>query len=467
MLRLTLVVVPLLALAGCKTENTAFCAMNPGMQGCPDAATSGGSCHDSTDCKLGNFPLCDTTDNTCVQCTTGDQTHCMGMTPRCDNRECVACVDDSDCDSGVGVCLPSGGCADLNNIIYAVPSGGLPMAPCGGMGVGNACTLDTALTLATTSKNVIKLDAGIPYTSDTNYIVDTAPAIGLTIDARGAVLHRITDGAILTINSDKAVTILGGTIEGAKGGGGGGDGIRCNANGTLGIYGTTIRTNEESAIDAATCTVVVTGAEIRGNSTKLGTALYPGIQITDGSITISRSSIVSNRGGGLAISNNATFEVVGNVFLSNGDSLGNVGGVSINTTGPGDRLEFNTITQNKSDTALAAGVQCTLAGFTAQNNIIWHNNNAPAITGIQVSGTCSHAYSDIGPTFSPTTNDHDNVNTDPSFINEFTNLHLQPGTMVRGKANPGTDLTGIASKDMDGKVRIRPADLGAYVAPPQ
>jgi hypothetical protein len=49
----------------------------------------------------------------------------------------------------------------------------------------------------------------------------------------------------------------------------------------------------------------------------------------------------------------------------------------------------------------------------------------------------------------------------------MTDLHLKAGTMVRGKANPGADLTGIASKDMAGKLRVPPADIGAYQAPAQ
>lgn len=190
-----------------------------------------------------------------------------------------------------------------------------------------------------------------------------------------------------------------------------------------------------------------------------------------GSITISRTSIATNRGGGLVLTSNAKFQIVGNVFFSNGDIIGNVGGLSINTTGSGNRLEFNTITQNTCDMTLAAGVQCSLSGFTAQNNIIWNNNSAPGLVGIQIFGNCIHAYSDLGPANIPTVNDtqntHNNLNTSPSFMNDLLDLHLQAGSMVRGKANPTTDLTGIASKDMDGKPRVSPADLGAYVAPPQ
>jgi hypothetical protein len=470
--RLALFTVSFLVLAGCNEPNSQFCAN--GAHPDDPLCKKGGPCTTNTDCtSTPNFPVCDTTDNdgTCVLCTANDHALCTGMTPRCDNHACVACVDDNDCgDPGVGVCLPNGSCADPSSIIHAVSMNGSTANTCGGIGIGNACTLDTALTLPKSStKNIIKLDDAGPYVSTmNNFVVNTDATIEFTIDARGATLHKNADGAILTISSNnasnKAVTILGGTIEGATGGGGGGDGIRCTANATLSVYGTTIRTNEESAIDAATCTLTVEGADIHDNSQKVGTAVYPGIQSSDGSVTISRSSIASNRGGGIVVNNNGTFTIVGNVFVSNGDNGANVSGVSINTTASGNRLEFNTITQNKSN--MAAGVQCSASNFTAQNNIIWNNNSALSVNAIQVSSGCQYAYSDIGPFLTPIVNDH-NMTIDPSFVNGMTNLHLEPGTGIRGKADPGADLTGIASKDMDGKLRVQPADLGAYIAPPQ
>ena len=106
------------------------------------------------------------------------------------------------------MCMPTGGCADPNSIIHAISSGGSNMSTCGSM--SNACNLDTALTLATSGRNVIKLDDAASYTSETDgLVVDTDAAIGLTIDAHGATLHRNNDGPILTINGGKAATILG------------------------------------------------------------------------------------------------------------------------------------------------------------------------------------------------------------------------------------------------------------------
>jgi hypothetical protein len=365
-------------------------------------------------------------------------------------------VTDDNCGTG-GLCLPSGACAASDSIIHAVASNGALMGPCGS--TSTPCTLTAALAVVDATKNVIKLDPGTYAPEMNNFVV----GIDVTIDARGAILHKKDNGPILMISNGKTTTIFGGTIESATGAGG--DGIQCNT-ATLTVHGTTIQMNDESAIEATNCTLTAIGAEIRGNSTK--SSSFPGIQSSGGSLTISRSSIVSNRGGGISANNNGTFQIVGNVFLSNGDSGGIVGGLSLTTTVSGNHLEFNTITQNTSDMAFAAGIQCTVSGgFTAQNNIIWNNNSAVGTNATQVSG-CLYAYSDIGPALTPTGNDGgNNLNVDPSFVNVSTDLHLQPATPIRSAANPAADLMGIASKDLDGNVRVPPATPGAYVAPPQ
>ena len=103
-----------LGLAGCKTENPAFCAnpANAGIDGCPGDATSGGACASDGDCKMAGFPACDLAiaNGTCKPCTATSKGVCAGKTPHCDSSDtCVACVDDlKDCAGGV--CLADGGC---------------------------------------------------------------------------------------------------------------------------------------------------------------------------------------------------------------------------------------------------------------------------------------------------------------------------------------------------------------------
>lgn len=480
--RLAFVLVSVVAFASCKTDNLQSCELtaNSGTAACTDGGTGGGACKQNDDCVSSpGFPLCDTakSSGTCVQCMSGHTEQCIGPTPHCDltTETCGACIDDNDCGSGTGVCLPNGACADPAKVIHAISSGGsVAMNTCGGMGVGNACDLDTAL-LAVRSgvggKSLIKLDDAGPYKSNSsNFIVDVDTAIGLMIDARNATLHPNGDGPILTINAGKGLTILGGTIESATGSGG--DGIRCGM-GTLTVDGIVMRTNNESAINASMCTLTVTNARILDNGKTLAD-FHAGIEVDDGSTTISRSFFVSNRGGGLA-NNKAKFIIVGNVFLGNGEAAGSAfGGVSITmATKTGSRFEFNTIAENKSQIAATGGVQCTAAtGFVAQNNVIWNNNSPLGVAGIQVGGACPHAYSDVGPASVPALLDSgNNMNADPSFASEMTDVHPNSGSMVHERANPGADLTGIASKDLDGLLRVaRPGfgtDLGAYLVPAQ
>jgi len=423
----------LVASASCNEHNPASCDIknNAGMNGCPDAATSGGSCKADDNClDKANFPACDTTvsSGTCFKCTASSHALCTGETPHCDNHECVACVDDNDCDAGAGVCLPSGGCAAPSSIIYATPNGA--GGTCGG--ATTPCTLDAALIIARTGPKVIKLDVPGTYTSATNFVVDVDAATPLTIDARNAIIHRNSDGTIFTINNGKGMTILGGTIENATGGGA--EGIRCGDNATLAAYGTTIRMNEG-----------------------------PGINATMGcTLTLSRSRIESNQGGGLTITN-GKFVIVGNMFLSNGGPSGQNAGVTISTMADNNnRFEFNTVANNATTTSsTTAGIDCKAGiGFTATHNIIWNNMiGGNASTAPQIVNTCIHAYSDIGPMPGTGTT---NFN-DPPLLT--VDGHLGAGSPAIKKVETGADLSGLASRDIDGDRRIAPADLGADQLP--
>jgi parallel beta helix pectate lyase-like protein len=469
--RLTLVVVSVVVLAACKTDNPMSCelAANAGTGDCIDGGSGGGPCTMSSECtSMTSTPVCDVNAGKCAQCTTTSHDLCIGTTPRCEADACVACIDDNDC-SGTGVCLPDGSCAATSSIIHAIANGGSKMSTtCGGIGAGNACNLDTALSIAKAGRNVIKLDTPAPaaYASEmNNFTVDADVAVNLVLDARGAVVHHNGNGAIFSINTNKGMTILGGVIEGAQMGGG--DGIQCKSSATLAVYGTSIRTNDESGIDASGCTLVVVNADIRDNSKSGGAGKFAGIQANDGTSTVSRSVIASNRGGGITVSGNGVFKLVGNAFLGNGDPTGVAGGVSFLTGSAGNRLDFNTFAENKAMAGVGAGVQCTVTGLTAKNNIVWNNNGAG---GTQVGGTCLHAYSDIGPTAVVAGLDGGNNSSppaDPMFKGPTTDLSVTAASPVRGKASPDADLTGIALKDIAGKSRTNPADLGAYVVPAQ
>ena len=301
---------------------------------------------------------------------------------------------------------------------------------CGG--IANACTLDRALTEVTAVKNVIKLDTPAPTIYLTNGLT---VATDVTIDARNAVIQRSTAGATLTISAGRTATIFGGTIGDPTGGRHDGEDITCNSGATLTVNGTNIFNMDKLAINA------------------VGT-----------SVTLLRSSLFANKGGGISVTS-GTFVIVGNIFSANGDASSPTGGVLINTSSdPVNRIEFNTIEGNHASIGgNAPGVHC-IAGsdLIARNNIIWNNNNN---TGAQVGGTCKHAYSDIGVMSVGAANDGgNNLNVDPQFIS-FLNPHLQPGSLVIKEADPAAKLDAAAAKDLDGDLRIAPADIGADQVP--
>ena len=474
--RLAFVVVALavtaVATAGCKTDNPNSCelAVNAGKPDCT-MIDSGmpvmDKCKVDHDCIGTPATLvCDTQNNggTCVQCTTMHHDACTAIatstTPRCENDMCVACVDDADC-GGTGVCLLDGSCAVVDNIIHATPAGSSD-DDCGAL--TKPCGLTKAVAVAASPKNIIKLDGDGTYNADNVTIAKT-----VTIDARGAtaggaIIKRANNGVILTITSG-TTTLLGGTVQGSVNGNA--DGIICTSNASpttsITIVGSVITGNERSAINSDTCSLNIVKATISGNSHRQN-QYSPAINASNGSLTVSQSLFTTNQGGAISVSNAGTFTIVGNMLSINGDIGSPVGGMSLLTTSTSNRLEFNTIVNNVVLTgAPAPGVHCVSADFVARNNIIWGNVGA---AGFQVDGNCKHDYSDIQALL-PVNDNGNNLTPaqDPLFNADFSVLTTSP---VRGKADPRSDLTGIASHDIAGKPRTTsPSDIGAYLVPAQ
>lgn len=454
MVRFALAVIPLLALAACKTESHAFCAAHPGEDGCPttdgpgSGMGSGAACTIDQDCS-GATPACDLTmsGGTCVTCTTTNATACTLDAPRCGaDDKCGLCVDDGDCPDSV--CLPTGACAAAVNVLHATADS-IATTACGD--VNTPCSLAGALSQVTTDRSIVKLD-----NSGTFMVTDPNLNVSVTIDAHGATLMAMGNNhPVLSVAGGRSLTILDGTITGAAGNNG--DGIACSGTSTLNVYGAVISQNAESAIDTDKCTVTVLDATIQNNSP---TATPPdqAINVSDGSITIARSHIINNRGGGL-ISTNAQFIIVDNVFIGNGDiNTSPVGGISIPTSKAGSRLDFNSILGNKVQPGGTPGVNCFGdQAFVAQNNIIWKNATQTG-TAVQIGGGCTYAHSDIGQAG---VSGDTNFNMDPMFVSD-TDAHLTANSnTVRGKAVVTGPLDALSAKDIDGQARVAPYDLGA------
>jgi len=101
--------------------------------------------------------------------------------------------------------------------------------------------------------------------------------------------------------------------------------------------------------------------------------------------------------------------------------------------------------------------------FNAKNNIM-SDNRTPTAQADQFAGTCTHTFSMMRPGAVPT----GNSGSDPLFADPSKgNLRLSSTSPARRAADPSSDLTGIAARDMDGTARTAPADLGAYQFKPQ
>lgn len=428
MVRLAFVVASVLAFAGCKTENRAFCAdpANAGLEGCPGDASNGGACGSNGDCKVPGFSICDTTMNhgTCVQCTDAMHEVCGGTTPLCLSDVCRPCSMHLQCPSHA--CLLDGSCADAALVAYVRPGGG-------GMTCTDAAPCKKVSDALKSTKSIVKIDGTI--TEDQPIVVD-GKALQIVAEP-GAKLARMNNGVILDVknaNADVSVSDL--EITG---------GMSMKTDAVLSLSG----------LGAPKLTLA--RVKINGNQ-------GIGILATAGALRVTQSTISANAGGGISITA-AQFEIVNNLIAGNGGTSGAaatlLGGISLNNADVGTRrIEFNTIANNGAAMGLVAGANClvTQPPVTA-NNIVWDNTSG---TGkLQIGGNCNWTYSDIGdPGNTTPPAGTGNVGTYPSFMNPGSNYRLNSDSPARNTADPSATVT----VDLDGIVRPleNRSDMGAY-----
>jgi hypothetical protein len=358
--------------------------------------------------------------NMCVECTQQEAAACVGATPVCgDDRACRSCTSHGECPVS-NACLPDGSCADAGQVAYVEP------AP-GGTD-NNNCTQAMPCTViakaVATGRPYVKLKG----TTDEQVTLNNRN-VTLLADP-SAKLTSTSNGILLRIDGTSQVSIYDLEISGASGGSGFGISIPAGATGTVMLARTKVRGNQAGGISAA-----------------------------GGTLTVTQSTISNNTGGGISMMN-STFVIVGNVFFQNGSLGGLTGGVAITAPASStNRLEFNSFNQNATADAVAPGIQCTVAGgFTARNNIV--SGNLSPTNMDQIGGNCSHVYSIVRPGVLPPGTG--NSNPDPMFTNMTTgDLHLRAGSPASGAADPGSNLAGLASRDIDGDARTAPADIGA------
>ena len=413
--------------------------------GCANPDYRADACTDSSQCS-GAMPACDLNTLTCVQCTSAESGACSGVTPVCgEGHACRGCRMDAECESQV--CGISGSCLSADEVLYVSP---------GGMGTectaSQPCLFETAATAFTAQRSAIKLFPGTHRGA-----ISIGDNQRLEIHGDDADLTRSDAGPILSAQGRSELVVVGLRIHNATGVGVG-HGITCNeASGNMpliALHRTTIDKNLGFGIYAASCQVHLDRGLILTNSS--------GILVADGALTVSRSTISGNLGGGIMVTN-GTFEIVGNMFIRNGNATSYIGGVSV-AAAPStlNRLEFNSFTHNRVEDGRGTAIHCLAGTFTARNNIM--SDNVTPTNLEQVGGTCAHAYSIARPGAIPP--GPNNSNKDPMFRNAAAgDLHLMAGSPALGAADPASDLTGVAELDIDGDRRTGPADIGADEVP--
>ena len=360
---------------------------------------------------------------------------CEDHAPIVDAAPDPGCTQHAQCPVS-NVCLPDGACADPQQVAYVSATGS-----------GTACTqaapCGSVASAVATNRPIAKLSGTV--TGPNNKIQGRTLIV---LADPGASLAYGGGAAILDVSSGADIAVYDLTF---RGGGGNNNELISAESGKLTLVRVTLDGGDRDGLSVDFgATVVIAQSTIRGSGNV-------GISAQGGSLTITQSIVRDNTRGGITV-NNANFTIVGNVFFHNGGTNSAVGGLAIsNSSAISSRLEFNSFSQNSAPGGAAPGMQCSAPGFTARNNILSDNGIS---TSNQVSGTCAHAYSIMRPGMLPS--GPGNLAVDPMFVDpSLGNLHLKPGSPAQRAADPSSDLTGLAARDLDGDVRVAPADIGA------
>jgi hypothetical protein len=179
------------------------------------------------------------------------------------------------------------------------------------------------------------------------------------------------------------------------------------------------------------------------------------VKLQGGKLTLVRSKIDSNMGGGIDLTLSA-FDIENSIITRNGGPTTPVGGVSVSDppSGGPNAIRFSTISANQAQLA-GVGVSCAVPGtITFDDDIIW--NNIVVSGEAQVAGNgCAYTYSLIGPQANG-----QNLNMDPQFVDpQGDDFHIR---VVSPAVDVG-DATAAPTADYDGDTRPQGAgfDIGA------
>lgn len=364
-------------LAGCELiADIPTPAVTPGDAAVDSAADATPlECTDSSECTRAGKPICDLASHTCG-----------------------GCVLDSECASNV--CLGDGTCADPARFVYAA-AGGTGTACL----VGQPCSVDTAITMLTPTKDIVKLAPGT-YSRAAPLVMSIAgtiagggstfvvngPANMVAITANGVPVHVV--GLALNVvvtNSALRCQTAGGELHLSRV--------------TISGANTSIYTTCPAAIDRSTLT---------------GASLYA-LYVNAAPITLRNSYVV--RTGTMPA------YVIAAVHLQDV---------------PSGTIEHTTIANTTA--AGPSALRCPGSSAVTIRNIIAWGNVAPGI-----DAACAVSTSIVDPGYTAGTG---NQSVDPQFLDAAAgDYHLTAGSPAAGLGSPAVAV-GI---DADGEDRPRPA----------
>ncbi len=449
----------LVAASACRKDNANYCPGVPEDMDCP-LPDGGGSCGDDNDCRAPT-PVCNTDEQTCVECTQDE--HCRAEAPICDLQDntCVQCVAHRDCDSEL--CLDTGFCADAADVSYVSATGAS----------SSACSKDMP---CSTLRQALGPEARRKYIKITGAITDFVETDfdGVTLPGGTAIVYgepgmssltRSMDGQVLEFQQAANVTFFDLEIKGSAVAS---DGLLIRDNSTVTLIRSRLSGHTFRGAILNTGSLTLVQSEVVSNG-MFGLDVLAGALSIQGSwihknrgntaikvagatsmVTIESSVIAGNTGTGGGLSIDSEFSITNTVIAGNGDAQnGTVGGAAIRSQS--GMFAFNTVANNVAGTGGTSGIFCSLGAPAITNSIVKDNDIDPA---------CAVQYS-LTDTGLPA--GMNNKPGDPKFDNTTDPLNpryyrIQRDSAAKDSADPAATI----EKDIDGD--LRPAlgkDLGA------
>ena len=332
----------------------------------------------------------------CVQCTALNDNACEGNSPVCDDgtSSCVGCSFHEQCpDSACRIA--TGGCFDPAQV-FTVGNG------------GDYSSIDQAVTILGGGDEIVLR-------------VISGPDFNQTVTVSGA------GTAYALLDDDPSDMVLPQWVN---------------------------------TMDAAATLRVESGAEVYVQGLRLAgnlNAAHAAVEVDDASVYLDRTAVVSNNGGGIALTGGA-YALVRNCFVArNGDDLGSTTGI-ISTDSTLDVL-YSTIAYNDGDTA--DSLQCTNTTGSIRNSIAVGSDpssyDCPGVTASQnafdeaVAGNTNVGAAMAGWFNIPAAGD---VHLTAAGKAEFADIaQWQSG-------DPLVDIDGDARPNSDGAADVAGADIG-------